>query len=259
MTPRPFSSLLLKGIEYFSLPFQYPRQFFPLLWKILADRALVHELPRLTPHRRFLRAAGIRTVIDVGGFVGAFAYAMRLILPEAQIYSFEPLEENYRRLARNLAPAGRFQAFQTALGDRSGSVDFFRDDFSAASSALEMTSLHRRAFPQTGRQTRIAVPLARLDDHLDRMTLEPPVLLKIDVQGYEAAVLDGAVETLGKVNYLLTEVSFQELYAGQPLFEDIHARLVRQGFRYAGSLDTLLSPLDGSILQADALFIRKER
>jgi FkbM family methyltransferase len=257
VTQRSFSSLLIKGIEYFSLPFQYPRQFLPLLGKALTDRALVHELPRLTPHRLFLQRAGIRTVIDVGGFVGSFAYSIRTLLPEAQIYSFEPLDGNYRQLVKNLMPRGRFQAFQTAVGDRSGTVDFFRDDFSASSSVLEMGDLHKRLFPQTGRQTRITVPLARLDDQLDRMTLEPSTLLKIDVQGYEAAVLRGAAETLRQVDYLLTEVSFQELYAGQPLFDEMHDLLKRAGFRYAGSLDTMLSPLDGSVLQADALFIRK--
>jgi FkbM family methyltransferase len=257
--PRSFSSLLIKGIEYFSLPFQYPRQFLPLLGRIFTGRTLLHELPRMTPHRAWLQKAGIRTVIDVGGFVGSFAYAVGAILPEAQIYSFEPLDGNYRQMIKNLSPRGRFQAFQTALGDRKGTLGFFQDDFSASSSALEMADLHRRAFPKTGHQTRITVPLARLDDYLDRMDLHPPVLLKLDVQGYEAAVLRGAAQTLKQVDFLLTEVSFQELYAGQPLFDEIHALLAGQGFRYAGSFDSMLSPLDGSILQADALFIRKEK
>jgi len=257
--PRSFSSLLIKGIEYFSLPFQYPRQFLPLLGKIFTDRPLIHELPRLTPHRAWLQQTGIRTVVDVGGFVGSFAYAVGAILPEAQIYSFEPLDGNYRQLLKNLSARGRFQAFQTALGDRKGTLDFFKNDFSAASSALEMADLHRRTFPKTRHHTRITVPLARLDDYLDRMDLNPPVLLKLDVQGYEAAVLRGAAKTLQRVDYLLTEVSFQELYAGQPLFDEIHALLTGQGFRYTGSLDSMLSPLDGSILQADALFTRKEK
>jgi FkbM family methyltransferase len=256
---RSLSSLLVKGIEYASLPFQYPAHFWTLLGRLLRDRTLVHELPRLTPHRRWLQAKGIRTVVDVGGFVGSFAYAMRTILPEAQIYSFEPLDGNYEKLVRNLAPLGRFQAFHTALGEQAGSIDFYQNEFAASSSALEMADLHRRAFPQTERQTKITVPVARLDDYLDKMDLQPPALLKLDVQGYEAAVLSGASRTLARVDYLLCELSFAELYAGQPLFGDLYALLARQGFRYAGSLDSMFSPLDGSILQADGLFVREEK
>jgi FkbM family methyltransferase len=256
---RSLASLLIKGIEYLSLPFQYPRRFWPLLARLFANRSLIHELPRLTPHRRWLQARGIRTVIDVGGYIGSFAYAMRTILPEAQIYSFEPLEANYRALIRNLTPLGRFQAFQTALGETAGTLDFYQDDFSASSSALAMADLHRRAFPQTGRQTRVTVPLARLDDYLEQMTLQPPVLLKLDVQGYEAAVLRGAARTLLQVDFLMCELSFAELYTGQPLFEDLYSLLVGCGFRFAGSFDSLLSPLDGSILQADGLFIRTRK
>ncbi len=256
--PRSLSDLLIKGIEYASLPFQYPRHFWPLLADLLADRRLLHELPRLTPHRRWLQAAGIRTVLDVGAYIGSFAYAMRLILPEAQIYSFEPLEANYRALLRRLSPLGRFRAFQTALGETTGTIDFYQNEFSASSSVLAMADLHRRAFPQTGNQVRVTVPLARLDDYLDQMDLQPPVLLKLDVQGYEAAVLRGAAETLARVDYLLCELSFAELYAGQPLFDDLYALLADSGFRFAGSFDSLLSPLDGSILQADGLFIRRK-
>ena len=254
---KSFSDLLIKGIEYFALPFQYPRRFFPLLGKLFTNRSLVHELPRFAPHRRWLQNAEIHTIIDVGGYIGSFAYAMRSILPEVQIYSFEPLDENYQALVKNLSPFGNFQAFQTALGERSGTVDFFKNDFTASSSVLEMADLHRRLFPRTRNQIRVTVPLARLDDYLDQMSLHPPVLMKLDVQGYEANVLRGAMNVLQQVDYLVTEVSFVELYAGQPLFSEIHALLTAQGFRYAGDLDSMLSPVDGSILQADSLFIRK--
>ncbi len=257
--PRSLSDLLIKTIEYASLPFHYPQRAWPLLTDLIANRRLIHELPRLTPHRRWLQASGIRTVIDVGAYIGSFAYAMRIILPEAQIYSFEPLEANYRALTRNLTPLGRFRAFQTALGQQAGTLDFNQDEFSASSSALEMADLHRRAFPQTGRQTKVTVPVARLDDYLDQMDLQPPVLLKLDVQGYEAAVLRGASQTLQQVDYLLCELSFAELYADQPLFDDLYTLLAAQGFRFAGSFDSLLSPLDGAILQADGLFIRKRK
>lgn len=253
---RSFSATLIKGIEYISLPFQYPGRFLPLLGKLLTDRSLVHEMPRLTPQRAWFQQAGIQTVLDVGSYIGSFAYAIRHILPQAHITSFEPLQDNYTRLVKNLSPLGNFQAFNTAIGEHAGELEFHRSEFSPSSSALEMGELHRQAFPQTANATTLRVPVARLDDYLDRINMTPPVLLKIDVQGYEDAVLRGAGQVLKQVDYLEIEVSYQPLYSGQVLFEGIHQLLVQAGFRFAGNLDSMLSPLDGSILQSDALFIR---
>ena len=256
--PGSFSGSLIKGIEYFSLPFQYSRHFLPLLGKILLNRSLVHEMPRLTPQRTWFQKMEVQTVVDVGSFIGSFAYAMRHILPQAQIYSFEPLPENFAQLVKNLSPFGLFQAFNTALGEEAGELQFNRSDFSPSSSALEMGELHRQAFPKSAHSTRIRVPVARLDDYLEKMTLTPPVFLKIDVQGFEDAVLRGARQVLKKVDYLEIEVSYQPLYTNQVLFKDIYQMLAGADFHFAGNLDSMFSPLDGSILQSDAIFIRNK-
>lgn len=254
--PSSFSHKLTRAMTYLALPFQYPQRGWSLLGQLLADRSLLHELPRLTPHRDWLRSQGIATIIDVGSCSGAFAYAMRSILPQAQIYSFEPLQDNFDRLVRNLSRRGHFQAFNTAIGDRQGELGFHRNAFSPSSSALEMGELHRRAFPHTAQTTTLNVPVAPLDDFLDRMTLASKVMLKVDVQGYEDAVLRGATKILQQVDLIEIEVSHQPLYEGQVLFDGIYQMLQKAGFRFGGELDNMLSPLDGSILQSDGLFLR---
>nr|BAL56871.1 hypothetical conserved protein [uncultured Chloroflexota bacterium] len=254
---RSILHVLKRGIEYGALPFQYPEHFWELWLLLFRNRALLYELPALTEYRSWLQARGIQTVIDVGAYLGAFSWGMRMILPEAQIYAFEALEENYHRLRKHLEPKGRFQAFLTALGEKSGMLEFYRSSFAASSSPLPMGDLHRHIFPQSAHQEKLLVAQARLDDYLDRMELRAPTLLKLDVQGYELNVLRGAAQTLQRVDWLICEVSFCELYIGQPLFEAIYAWLTERGFRYAGSMGKLLSPVDGSILQEDALFVRK--
>ena len=256
--PNSFSATLIKGIEYLSLPFQYPHRFLPLLGKVLTQRSLVHEMPRLTPHMVWFQKMGIKTVLDVGSYIGSFAYAIRHILPDARIYSFEPLQDNYAQLVKNLAPFGNFQAFNTAIGEQTGEMKFHRSDFSPSSSVLEMGELHRQTFPQSAHSTTVSVPVARLDDYLDRISLDSAVFLKIDVQGYEDAVLRGSGQVLKQVDFIEIEVSYQPLYSGQVLFEGIHQLLTQAGFRFAGNLDSMLSPLDGSILQSDSLFIRNK-
>ena len=188
---RDASETLIVGIEYLSLPFQYPQHFFPLLGQVFTNRKLLHEMPLLTPQRAWFQSVGFNTVIDVGAYIGSFAYPARHMLPEAQIYSFDPLPENIVAMKKNLEPFGKFTAFQTALGDHSGAMDFFVSDFAPSSSALEMGDLHKHAFPYAAEAHKIKVPVARLDDFISKMELKPPVLLKLDVQGFERVVLEG--------------------------------------------------------------------
>jgi FkbM family methyltransferase len=254
-----FAEWVAKAGRYFFTPFEYPRSFMRLIRLMVTNRPLVRELVFLSEHRQWFAGSNFRTVIDVGGYIGAFSFAIRQMLPETQLYTFEPLLENYQTLVKNHCGDGHLRAFNTALGERRGEVDFWRSDFAPSSSALPMGELHRQAFPHTAGLTKVTVPIARLDDFLTMMTLEGTVLLKIDVQGYEAAVLRGAVETLKQVDCILTEVSFRSLYEGQATFDQLNNLLHEHGFVYAGSFDTLLSPLDGSILQSDALFVRQNR
>ena len=88
------------------------------------------------------------------------------------------------------------------------------------------------------------------------MHLLPPILLKIDVQGYEDQVILGATRIMQQVDSIMIEMSFQPLYQGQPLFDEIYQLLISKGFTFAGNMDGLFSPLDGSILQSDGIFIR---
>ncbi len=253
----PFSEKMVRAIEYLALPNQYPRHHLLLERLIFTNRALVHELPRLTLYRKWLNSLKIKTVIDVGAYIGAFAFAMRMILPDVQIYCFDPLAENIALINRNLEKWGHIKTFQSALGDRNGTVLFNVNDFRASSSILEMDSRHRKAFPETSHATKLEVPIARLDDFLGEMKMLKPIFLKVDVQGFELDVLNGSKKILPLVDYLQIEVTYQMLYKKQPLFGDVYHFLIAQGFEFAGLIDSLVSPKNGAILQSDALFIRK--
>ena len=183
------ASLVSKAVAYLSLPFEFPNRFF-LLWRlVLLNRPLVSELMRLSPYRKWFERAGIQTVIDVGSFTGGFAFAMRQMLPEAQIHSFEPLPDTYQKLVCNLERFGKFQAFRTALGNNQGELTFWRNHFTASSSALAMSDLHKQSFPKTGQAVAIQVPVSRLDDYLEQMKLTGKILLKLDVQNQKDEVV----------------------------------------------------------------------
>ena len=204
----------------------------------------------------YVASLGIRTVIDVGAHTGEFARMIKTILPEAAIYSFEPLKAEFQSLQQQMQNGAAFMAFNYAVGDRNETVEIHRSSYAQSSSLLPMAQLHKDAFPVSAGQTTEMVEVKRLDDVLRDFELKSEILIKIDVQGYEDKVIAGAPETIDKTKAIIVEVSFRELYEGQPLFETIFEILSGKGFKYMGNLYQLLSPVDGAPLQADALFVR---
>jgi hypothetical protein len=81
-------------------------------------------------------------------------------------------------------------------------------------------------------------------------------MVKIDVQGFEDDVIAGGPAVLSRAAVVIVEVSFAALYSGPPSFDFIYSKMRKLGFSFAGSVDQLIGPIDGAILQADALFVR---
>ena len=253
-----WADFLSKGFQYFFTPMEFPSNFLKIARLIFSQRSLVRELIRLKPYRNWFASHAFNTIIDVGANTGPFSFAMRLLLPESRIFAFEPLPQCYKKLVRNLDPMGKFTAFQTAIGEEQAEAQMWQSEFSESSSLLPMGDLHKQAFPHTSNAQLVNVPLATLDDYLDKIEFNPPVLLKIDVQGYEDKVIRGATKTLKHVDWIITELSFKTLYKGQPLFAEMYQLLTFHGFRYAGNFDVLISPTDGSVLQMDGMFYREK-
>ena len=194
--------------------------------------------------------------MDVGANSGQFALMIHTILPEASIYSFEPLERCFRSLQQNAENIKDMHCFRFALGDTNTRMVMHANEFSGSSSILEMAELHKTAFPYTRNSTEEQVEVRTLDSLLPQLRLQSNVLAKLDVQGYELNVLRGAEEALSHINVLVIETSFYQLYENQPLFDDIYGYLNKRGFKYRGNFEQIMSATNGEVLQADAIFTR---
>ena len=98
------------------------------------------------------------------------------------------------------------------------------------------------------------MPTARLDDLVDA----PVSVLKIDVQGNEAALLRGAERTLLQARAVLIEVTFVSHYDGDTTFPDLHRIMEDQGW----ALRAMTRPQHGSTgtaLWADACYVPRGR
>ncbi len=198
----------------------------------------------------------ITTVLDVGANTGQFAKMVHKTLPHATIFSFEPIEECYQKLIKNMADVPRFHAFNFGLGDSDDEMEMHVNDFTPSSSLLPMADLHIRAYPYTAKTHGEKVRIRQLDIVAQELLLDGNVLVKIDVQGYEDKVIRGGQSVISQAKVLIVETTFQRLYDGQPLWKDIFDLLSNMGFSYMGNFHQMKSPLDGSVLQADSIFIK---
>ena len=196
------------------------------------------------------------TIIDIGANAGQSAFTFRLAFPNAKVHAFEPLPECFASLEANLAQLPNMHLYNMAVGDRSGELVFEQNEYAVSSSALPMSAKHIANFPQTRNRKLINVPVQPLDQLFACSKDLGNVLMKIDVQGYEKHVIAGGLQTLSKTQALIVETSFDTLYEGQPLFGEIYETVRALGFSYAGSIEQLVSPQTGKILQQDALFVR---
>jgi FkbM family methyltransferase len=210
------------------------------------------------PKFAWLGKLGIKTVLDIGANVGEFSQMMTRILPGCQIYAFEPLEECVVVLRNNLAGYPQFQVFNTALGNYSGGASMRRNALTYASSLLENTELHLQNYPELKQSSHaVSVSVSALDQMAEEMRLEPALLIKIDVEGYTKQVIEGGSRTLDRAHAVIIEASYWPLYQGQVLFDWVYDAMRQKGFRYAGNVKQQLSPVDGSVLQADAVFVNE--
>ena len=219
------------------------------------------DLARLDPAELnkfvWLRNRNINTILDVGANTGQFARMIHQALPSAMIYSFEPLGDCYEELVMSMKDVRNFRAFKFALGGGQFETHMHRSEFSPSSSILQMGELHRQAFPQTSRTKEERISVRALDDVVPDLECDDNLLIKLDVQGYEDRVINGARKVLARASVLIVETSFERLYDDQPLFDAIFDMLRQLDYKYHGSLSQLRNPLDGSVLQADSIFIKE--
>lgn len=205
---------------------------------------------------RFYSERDFRSIIDVGANTGQFARMIHRVFPRAAIFSFEPLRECFAVLSKNIESIPGAIAFQYALGEHEGTMTMQKSALSPSSSLLRMTDLHSRDWPESSVIMPEEVVMTSLDNFFSSRVLEGDILLKIDVQGYEDHVLKGGAQVLSRASVVLLEVSYVELYKGQPLFGDIHRIMESHGFIYKGNLEQHASTVDGQLLFADALYER---
>lgn len=219
-----------------------------------------YEVRQYTPLRSYAAARewlftslGIDVVLDVGANAGQYGELLRGLGFRGRLISLEPVPEAFAALERAAAADGRWSALQVAAAEVDGEIELQVTADTRSSSVLARNDRFADRPGWAPREV-VRVPARRL------ATLVPELLqpgerahLKVDVQGYERQVLDGA--DLERFASLELELNVAPLYDGQAQLVDLLPLLAERGFDMV-SLEPILLDDRGRLIELDGLFAR---
>lgn len=211
---------------------------------------------------KLLQNHGVNCLVDVGANNGGFALPLREAGYQGRIISFEPLSKPFAALRRYVDRDSNWDAYQCAVGATKDKVTInISGNSGLSSSVLPMLDSHTAAAPQSRYVDTETVDQDRLDSLLPNMGVASSdrVFLKIDVQGYEAAVLDGASALLASPTIvgMQLELSLTPLYEGAMTYREGLARADTLGMSLMGISPVFTNPDSGRLLQFDAVFFKE--
>ena len=211
--------------------------------------------------QRLLAYHNIDLVFDVGANIGQYAKLLRELGYSGRIVSFEPLSSAYSQLKAVSEKDPLWEiAPQTAIGNQEGEIIINIAGNSQSSSALPMLDAHLESAPESAYSGSETVKLSRLDtlakDYIKSETKS--IFLKIDVQGLEKQVLEGATAILPLVKGIKLELSLVPLYEGQVLFKEMIDIIEKLGYELYGIEPGFTAEKTGRMLQMDGIFFKPD-
>lgn len=239
----------------------------------LADRRLalrlalggrVHQYPEIQALRRFLSGFAVDCVLDVGANRGQYATMLRRDAGFAgTILSFEPNPDVFAELSRHAARDPKWHAFNMALSDFDGTASFnimAADQFSslkAPSAGQDAIFAERNLVTRT-----VEMQCRRIDGLLPELVAAHGFarpFLKMDTQGHDLSVCEGAGDALTNMTGVQTELGVRPIYEGGTTYRAMIDWLAARGFEPSAFFANnkghfpLLVEMDGIFVNGAAL------
>lgn len=140
-------------------------------------------------------------IVDAGGYIGTSALKMARAFPKAKIFVLEPSEENFALLARNVSTFKNVHPVKAALSNQSGKgVLLDRQTgnwgFTIVTNPVDAPSRTERNDVQT----------VSVADFFETMGIDEVGLFKVDIEGAEAQLFEGAGDWLARTEMLIIEL-----------------------------------------------------
>ncbi|MBI2612519.1 FkbM family methyltransferase [Candidatus Kaiserbacteria bacterium] len=153
---------------------------------------LINEVILQDEYRARGRITEDSIVIDAGANIGTFSVFAATLASRGKIYAFEPARSTFDTLEKNLGTYANAVAVQSALGDRLGETELLIENSSGEGNTLTESGM---SGSYSGKEE---VPITTIDAFVHGQKLSGVDFIKVDSEGFEKQILEGATETIKK-------------------------------------------------------------
>lgn len=201
------------------------------------------------------------TIFDVGACTGEVTFQYKTLFKNSNIYCFEPFASSYEILKKRTSDFKNIKCYNVALSDITGQVDFHVNQYYPTNSMLATHVDSGKNWNDEVFVTKevIKINSLTLDDFVEQNQIHKIDILKMDIQGTEYRILEGASRFLEqkKISLIYLEIIIMPTYQEQKYFDEILLLLRRNQFALY-NLYNLSYTSAGELRQVDAIFTRNK-
>ncbi|MDO9000764.1 MAG: FkbM family methyltransferase [Bacteroidota bacterium] len=169
-------------------------------------------------------------IIDVGAYNGATSILFSEAFPKKKIIGFEANPKAYENAIKNCINHKNITLHNFAISNKSETLNFYitSNDVSSSINKIDEKQINSEDYRnELNLKTQINIAAHKLDEFLEDKNI---LILKIDTQGHELKVLDGAKETLKKTSFVLIEMSNHKLYIDGCKYHEVDEMMRKNNF-----------------------------
>jgi FkbM family methyltransferase len=201
----------------------------------------------------------------VGANVGQSVEYYRNLFPNCIIHCFEPDVDTFKILTENCKNLKNVYLNNCGIGSENNILEFYKNDDinSEINSFIKINvnskdSISLNNDNSTDYKTKInhisTAKIIKLSDYIKENNIKQINLLKLDTQGYEEECLKGIDDQFSKINVILTEIMFYDLYEKSLSFYDLEKYLIPNNFRLYDISHISKNPMNGRLDWVDAIY-----
>ncbi len=183
-------------------------------------------------------------ILDAGVYYGGVSSLFATHFTQHKVIGFEPIPKHYNAAKTNCARFQNITLHNKALSDKTGQQSFHIATNSSASSLNPIAQSDRYSLSET-----IQVETITLNDFLP--PTQKVLCLKLDIEGYELAVLRAAGDALKRVRYVIAEMNNHNEHSGECQYYEVDEFLRQQQFKL---LIIRAGYNDQGLMQYDAVY-----
>jgi len=190
--------------------------------------AVPHGLSWPFDVKRFSGDKNKHVIFDVGAHRGETSLYLNKFFPEADIFAFEPVKDNFKDLQELTRHKKQIRCFNTAMGSKETDMEILINPDSERNSLVEK--------PFMPGQRREHIKVTAIDKFCAENKISHIDILKSDTEGYDLEVMKGAQAMLDKnsVQFIYSEIGFEPSDVEKTLLGDLYDYLGAKRFKLCG-------------------------